>query len=196
MNLEDYTQPIADEYAPRPKASQLAAQKRAQRATLPEPITHPDRDPRQLLLGVAAVLFLLAIVSMGAWQLGHTPPLAVTPAPVRTAQTAPTAAPVPTTAPMPRVAPSALPVPTEAPVAASVAPAEGEPMTGQGMTWVEPQAPIVEEAPPAAEAAPVVEAEKNSRPVDANDWCSGVHLSDPKCQNHDYDRAEKMKVGP
>lgn len=80
--------PVADDYPTRPNASQVvAAAKRQQPSTTP--------GPRQLLLGVAALAFVVAMVIAGIWQMTRSAPapLAVpTPAPVQ-ASPAPFSAP-------------------------------------------------------------------------------------------------------
>lgn len=116
MKIEDYESPaIADKYAPRAKASQIAAGRHRDRITEPlTPIT-TVRNPKPanyLPIAIGAVVLVLAMVGMITWQLRRPlQPLAIQAAPTAASTSTPTAAPTNT----PTVAPTSTPAPTAAP---------------------------------------------------------------------------------
>jgi len=138
--------PMAEEFAPDPRASQrVAAAKRARPEQPDEAPAAPTRDPRQLLLGIGALIFVVLMVAAGIWQMATRPPapLAVTPAPTAAAErvfSAPAQA-----SPAPPQATEA-PIPTLTPAAPVLVAPDAPPMTGQGMTLAAP-APVVEVSP-------------------------------------------------
>jgi hypothetical protein len=139
MRIEEYETPaIADEYAPRPKASQIAAA--AHRAGDTEPLTPIAPAPASRLpLAIGAVVLVLAMLAMATWQLSRPmQPMAIQPAAVPIA--APTSAPAPTAAPTSAPAPTAAPTSAPAPTTA-----QAEPPAGRGLA--SPPAPT--DPPPA-----------------------------------------------
>jgi hypothetical protein len=158
MRIEDYETPaIVDEYAPRPKASQIYAA--AHRAGDTEPLTPitpaPATSPAaRMPLAIGAIVLIVAMLGMATWQLsGPMQPMAIQPVP----SPAPTSLPVPTSTNTP--APTSTPAPTAAPVEKLPEPA---PQTGQGLTIYEEQPALVEQPAPVEQSAPV---ETNEKPA-------------------------------
>jgi hypothetical protein len=125
MRIEDYETPaIADEYAPRPKASQIAAA--ARRAGDIEPLTPiaTVRNPapaNYLPIAAGAIVLGLAMIGMITWQLSRPMrPLAIEPTSAPAPTAAPTSTPAPTAAPTSTPAPTAAPTSTPAPAPAPV----------------------------------------------------------------------------
>lgn len=105
--------------------------------------------PNQQLFAVGAGLIIIVFVIMATFQMSAPKPLQLAPTPTEEPTLAPaTDAPAPTTAPTATPAALNTPAPTKAVLEAPSDP----PMTGRGMTLVEPEAPAQEAAP--AEAAP------------------------------------------